>query len=145
MPACLNKVQLIGNLGRDPEIRTMQSGARVVNLSIATSETWTDKHSGERREQVEWHRVVMFGDQRVDIAETYLRKGSKIYVEGSLKTRKWTGRHNEDHFTTEIVLQPFNGKFIMLPITSNGREGTEGNDEPSSPPSRDDLDDDIPF
>ena len=83
--------------------------------------------------------------QRIDIAETYLRKGSKIYVEGSLKTRKWTGRHNEDHFTTEIVLQPFNGKFIMLPITSNGREGTEGNDEPSSPPSRDDLDDDIPF
>ena len=122
----------------------MQSGVRVVTLSMATNETWTDKHSGERREQVEWHRVVMFGDQLADIAETYLRKGSKIYVEGSLKTRKWTGRHNEDHFTTEIVLQPHRGKFIMLP-GSSGREETEGADGPSSPPSRDDLDDDIPF
>lgn len=114
MAGYLNKVQLIGNLGHDPEVCSMQSGAKVVNLSIATTESWTDKRSGECREQTEWHRVVIFSDGLANVVERYLRKASKLYVEGSLKTRKWTDQHNEERFTTEIVLQPFNGKLIML-------------------------------
>ena len=141
MPACLNKVQLIGNLGRDPEVRTMQSGGKVVNLSIATTESWIDKRSGERREQTEWHRVVIFSDGLANIVETYLRTGSKVYIEGSLKTRKWTDQHNQERFTTEIVVQPFNGKLIMLD-GANAREGTNGRS--SSVPSGGDLDGEIP-
>lgn len=142
MPACLNKVQLIGNLGRDPEVRTMQSGGKVVNLSIATTGSWIDKRSGERREQTEWHRVVIFSDGLANIVETYLRTGSKVYIEGSLKTRKWTDQHNQERFTTEIVVQPFNGKLIMLD-GANAREGTNGRS--SSVPSGGDLDGEIPF
>ena len=151
MAGYLNKAQVIGNLGRDPEVRTMPSGAKVVNLSIATTETWTDKRSGERREQTEWHRVVIFSDGLANVVETYLRKGSKIYVEGSLKSRKWSDQHNEDRYTTEIVLQPFNGKLIMLDGT-NGRNDTAGSASgPTTNGSAPDAsggansDDEIPF
>ena len=142
MAGYLNKVQLIGNLGRDPEVRTMQAGSKVVNLSIATTESWTDKHSGERREQTEWHRVVVFSDGLATIIERYLQKGSKVYVEGSLKTRKWTDQHNQERYATEIVLQPYNGKLIMLDGTSS-RETSNG--RPSTASTGSDLDDDIPF
>jgi single-strand DNA-binding protein len=142
MAGYLNKVQLIGNLGRDPEIRALQSGGKVVNLSIATSESWTDKRSGERREQTEWHRVVIFSDGLANVVETYLHKGSKVYVEGSLKTRKWTDQGNVERFSTEIVLQPFNGKLIML----DGTNGRDANNARSSNESTDkELDDNIPF
>jgi single-strand DNA-binding protein len=142
MAGYLNKVQLIGNLGRDPEIRTTQNGGKVVNLSIATSESWTDKHSGERREQTEWHRIVIFSDGLVNVSETYLHKGSKVYVEGSLKTRKWTDQGNAERFSTEIVLQPFNGKLIMLD-GPNGRE--PNNTRAPGGPTDKDLDDEIPY
>jgi single-strand DNA-binding protein len=142
MAGYLNKVQLIGNLGRDPEVRTLQNGGKVVNLSIATTESWTDKQSGERREQTEWHRVVIFSDGLARIAETYLHKGSKVYVEGSLKTRKWTDQSNVERFNTEIVLQPFNGKFIMLDGT-NGRDANTA--RPSNESTDQHLDDHIPF
>lgn len=142
MAGYLNKVQLIGNLGRDPEVRTMQAGSKVVNLSIATTESWTDKHSGERREQTEWHRVVVFSDGLATIIERYLQKGSKVYVEGSLKTRKWTDQHNQERYATEIVLQPYNGKLIMLDSTSS-RETSNG--RPSTASTGSDLDDEIPF
>jgi len=142
MAGYINKVQLIGNLGRDPEIRSLQSGTKVVNLSIATTESWTDKRSRERREQTEWHRVVIFSDGLANVVETYLHKGSKVYVEGSLKTRKWTDQRNEERLTTEIVLQPFNGKLIMLDSATN-RE--TNNTQSSSAPTDNGLSDDIPF
>lgn len=142
MAGYLNKVQLIGNLGRDPEVRTLQSGGKVVNLSIATSESWIDKRSGEHREQTEWHRVVIFSDGLANVVETYLHKGSKVYVEGALKTRKWTDQHNEERYSTEVVLQPFNGKLIML----DGASGRDTNNaRPSSEPTNKDLDEHIPF
>jgi single-strand DNA-binding protein len=142
MAGYLNKVQLIGNLGRDPEIRTLQSGGKVANLSIATSESWTDKRSGERREQTEWHRIVIFTEVLANIVETHLHKGSKVYVEGSLKTHKWTDQGNAERFSTEIVLQPFNGKLIML----DGPNSRETN-SPRSPSTATEngLGDDIPF
>lgn len=142
MAGYLNKVQLIGNLGRDPEVRTMQAGGKVVNLSIATTESWTDKHSGERREQTEWHRIVIFSDGLAKVVERYLHKGSKVYVEGSLKTRKWTDQNNEDRYSTEVVLQPYNGKLIMLD-GSNGREASTG--RPASAHTDGNIDDEIPF
>jgi single-strand DNA-binding protein len=135
MAGYLNKVQLIGNLGRDPEIRSLQSGGKVVHLSIATTESWSDKRSGERREQTEWHRVVIFSDGLANVVETYLHKGSKVYIEGSLKTRKWTDQRNEDRFTTEIVLQPFNGKLIMLD-GANNRDANDGRDSSDDATSR---------
>jgi single-strand DNA-binding protein len=142
MAGYLNKVQLIGNLGRDPDVRTLQSGGKVVNLSIATSESWTDKRSGERREQTEWHRVVIFSDGLANVVETYLHKGSKVYVEGSLKTRKWADQSNVERFSTEIVLQPFNGKLIMLD-GPGGREANDGRDP--GPASDNGPDDEIPY
>jgi len=151
MAGYLNKVQVLGNLGRDPEVRSMQNGGKVVNLSIATTESWTDKHSGERREQTEWHRVVIFSDGLATVVETYLRKGSKVFVEGSLKTRKWTDQHNEERHTTEIVLQPYNGKLIMLD-GANGRgdsggstSGSTGSGSSSNASGGGSLDDSIPF
>ena len=114
MAGSVNKVILVGNLGRDPEIRTMQNGGRVANLSLATSETWRDRQSGERREKTEWHRVVIFNDNLVDVAEKYLRKGSKIYVEGQLQTRKWQDQSGQDRYSTEVVLQRFRGELTML-------------------------------
>ena len=114
MAGSVNKALIIGNLGRDPEVRNTQSGAKIVNLSVATSETWKDRGSGERREKTEWHRVVIFNDQMADLAEKYLRKGSKVYVEGQVQTRKWTANDGVEKYTTEIVLQRYRGVLNML-------------------------------
>jgi single-strand DNA-binding protein len=158
MAGSVNKVILIGNLGADPEIRSLNSGDRVANLRIATSETWRDRASGERKERTEWHRVVIFNDGLVKVAEQYLRKGSKVYIEGSIQTRKWSDQSGQEKFSTEIVLQKYRGELTML----DGRgEGGGGGDEggygggfssgprnQSSGPREDfsaDLDDEIPF
>jgi len=127
MAGSVNKVILIGNLGRDPEVRTMQNGGKVANLSIATSETWKDKSSGERKEKTEWHRVVIFGSL-ADIAEKYLKKGSKVYVSGSLQTRKWTDQSGAEKYTTEVVLQGFGGELTMLDGKGGGGGGGMGDD-----------------
>ena len=120
MAGSVNKVILVGNLGRDPEIRSMQSGEEVCQLSIATSETWRDKSSGERKERTEWHRVVIFNENLVKIAKQYLKKGAKVYLEGSLQTRKWTDKDGQEKFTTEVVLQRYRGELTML---DGGRDG----------------------
>jgi single-strand DNA-binding protein len=122
MAGSVNKVILIGNLGRDPEIRSMQSGGKVAQLSVATSETWRDKNSGERQERTEWHRVVIFDERLVEVVEKYLKKGQKVYVEGQLQTRKWTDNQGQERYTTEVVLQRFRGELTML----SGREGGGG-------------------
>jgi single-strand DNA-binding protein len=119
MAGSVNKVILVGNLGRDPEIRTMQSGGRLCNLSVATSESWKDRNSGERREKTEWHRVVIFNDALAGVAERYLRKGSKVYLEGQLETRKWTDNAGVEKYSTEVVLRPYRGELTML----DGRDG----------------------
>lgn len=124
MSGSVNKVILVGNLGRDPEIRFMQSGDKVVNLAIATSERWTDRTSGERKEKTEWHRVVVFDQNIADVAEKYLKKGSKVYLEGQLQTRKWTDQSGVEKFTTEVVLQRFRGTLTML--SGRGEEGGGG-------------------
>ena len=113
----LNRVELVGNVGKDPEIRTTQDGQKIVNLSLATSESWTDKNSGERKERTEWHRVVIFNDRLADVAEKYVLKGSKIYVEGQLQTRKWTDQQGQERYSTEVVVQRFRGDIGLL---SNG-------------------------
>lgn len=172
MAGSVNKVILVGNLGRDPEIRSMQSGEEIAQLSLATSETWKDKASGERKERTEWHRVVIFNENLVKVAKSYLKKGSKVYIEGSLQTRKWTDKDGAEKYTTEVVLQRFRGELTML----DGREGGGGgggsyggggDDYGSSggaggssggysggggrssgggtAPRRDDMDDEIPF
>jgi single-strand DNA-binding protein len=160
MAGSVNKVILIGNLGRDPEIRSFQNGGRVCNLSVATSESWRDKASGERKERTEWHRVAIFNDRLVDVAEKYLKKGSKVYLEGQLETRKWTDQSGQEKYTTEVVLRQFRGELTMLDGRGGGGGGTSGPDDdmgnggggPSggggSPPrgkKSDVLDDDIPF
>ncbi len=114
MAGSVNKVILIGNLGNDPEIRTSQDGRKIVNFSVATSDAWKDKSSGERREKTEWHRVVIFSEGLAGIAERFLRKGSKVYLEGSLQTRKWTGNDGLEKYTTEVILQGFNSTLTML-------------------------------
>src|ERR1700741_1264696 len=114
MAGSVNKVILVGNLGADPEIRTLNSGDRVANLRLATSETWRDRSSGERKERTKWHRGVIFNDNLVKVAESYLRKGSKVYVEGSLQTRKWSDQSGQEKFSTEVVLQKFRGELTML-------------------------------
>lgn len=120
--ASVNKVILVGNLGRDPEVRSFQNGGRVANLRIATSETWKDKQSGERKERTEWHTVAIMADGLVGIAEKYLRKGSKVYIEGQLETRKWQDQAGNDRYSTEVVLRPYNGTLVLL----DGRQGGEG-------------------
>jgi single-strand DNA-binding protein len=158
MAGSVNKVILVGNLGRDPEIRSTQSGMRVANLSVATSENWRDKATGERREKTEWHRVVIFNDRLVEVVEKYLRKGSKIYVEGSLQTRKWTDQSGQERYTTEVVLQGFRGELTMLDgrgaegggmadagAEPGGYSGPSGGGGGRPPSSGSDLDDDIPF
>ncbi|HLI65510.1 MAG TPA: single-stranded DNA-binding protein [Caulobacteraceae bacterium] len=125
MAGSVNKVILIGNLGADPEIRTLNSGDRVANLRVATSETWRDRQSGERRERTEWHRVVIFNDNLVKVAESYLKKGSKVYLEGAIQTRKWTDNAGVEKFSTEVVLQKFRGELTML----DGRGGDAERDE----------------
>lgn len=153
MAGSLNKVMLIGNLGKDPEVRRMSSGEPVVNLSVATSESWRDKSSGERKERTEWHRVVIFNENLAKVAEQYLKKGAKVYLEGALQTRKWTDKDGAEKYSTEIVLQRFRGELVMLDGRSDsagaggggysgGRAG--GSDGPASF-ERDDLDDEIPF
>jgi single-strand DNA-binding protein len=133
MAGSLNRVQLIGNLGRDPEIRSLQNGSKVADLSIATSESWTDKQTGERKEQTEWHRVVIWIEPIVKVVEQYLRKGSKVMIEGKLSTRKWQDQSGADRYTTEIVLSGYNGQLIMLGDAGGG-EGRRGPPPADSPP-----------
>ncbi|MDR3509707.1 MAG: single-stranded DNA-binding protein [Caulobacteraceae bacterium] len=125
MAGSVNKVILVGNLGKDPEIRTLTSGDRVANLTVATSETWRDRQSGERKEKTEWHRVVIFNDNLVKVAESYLRKGAKVYIEGSLQTRKWTDQSGQEKYSTEVVLQKFRGELTMLDGKGGGSDERE--------------------
>jgi single-strand DNA-binding protein len=161
MAGSVNKVILVGNLGRDPEVRHTQAGGLIVQLSVATSENWRDKASGERKERTEWHRVVIFNEKLAEVAQKYLRKGAKVYVEGQLQTRKWTDQSGVEKYTTEVVLPRFGGTMTML----DGRGGEGGGDYNSDyggasgagagagggdraaaqPPMRGDMDDDIPF
>jgi len=154
MAASLNKVTLIGALGRDPESRSFQNGGKVVELRIATSETWKDRNSGEKKERTEWHTVKLFSEGLANVAERYLRKGSKVYIEGQLQTRKWQDQDGKDRYSTEVVLQGFDAKLLML----DGPQGSTGANE-QRPASEqlggggggfaddldDDLDDDVPF
>lgn len=149
MAGSVNKVILVGNLGRDPEIRTMQNGDKVANLSLATSESWRDKSSGERKERTEWHRITIFNEGLVKVCESYLSKGSTIYVEGQLQTRKWTDQQGVEKYATEVVLKPFNGVLTMLGGGNRSGDG-ERRDTPSTNQSQGhsegyDLNDDIPF
>ena len=167
MAGSVNKVILVGNLGRDPEIRRTQDGRPIANLSVATSESWRDKTTGERKEKTEWHRVVIFNEGLCKIAEQYLKKGSKVYLEGSLQTRKWQDKDGQDKYSTEVVLQGFNSTLTMLDTRAGGAGGggsfggdDSGSDFGSSGPSsggarkpamasaggkRGDMDDEIPF
>lgn len=165
MAGSINKVILVGNLGRDPEVRTMQDGNPVVNLSIATSESWKDRNSGERREKTEWHRVVIFNEALAKVAQNYLKKGSKVYLEGQLQTRKWTDQSGQEKYTTEVVLQRYRGELTMLdgrgeggggyqsdqggygaPSSGGGAGGGyEGGAPSQAPMGGGDLDDEIPF
>ena len=120
MAGSVNKVILVGNLGKDPEVRSTQDGSKIVNLTLATSETWNDRASGEKKEKTEWHKVVIFNDRTADVAERFLKKGAKIYVEGSLQTRKWTDQQGQEKYTTEVVIGRFNGALTMLDTRSGG-------------------------
>jgi single-strand DNA-binding protein len=122
MAGSVNKVILVGNLGKDPEVRTTQDGTKIVNLTLATSENWTDRSSGERKERTEWHRVVIFNDRIGDVAERYLRKGRKVYIEGSLQTRKWTDQGGQERYTTEVVIGRFRGELVLID-SQRGEEG----------------------
>jgi single-strand DNA-binding protein len=160
MANSVNKVTLIGNLGKDPEVRSAQSGMKIVNLAVATSDSWNDKMSGERKEKTEWHRVVIMNEQLADIAEKYLKKGSKVYVEGQLQTRKWTDNAGQEKYTTEVLLGRFNAQMVLLDRPSGGG-GTSDEYEPrAAAPARapakaaasgwdtrpsNDIDDEIPF
>ncbi|MBW4961040.1 single-stranded DNA-binding protein [Sulfitobacter sp. CW3] len=133
MAGSVNKVILIGNLGRDPEVRSFQNGGKVCNLRIATSETWKDRNTGERREKTEWHSVAIFQEGLVRIAEQYLKKGSKVYIEGQLQTRKWQDQSGTDRYSTEVVLQGFNGTLTMLDGPTGGGSGGGGGGYDSGP------------
>lgn len=139
--ASVNKVIILGNLGRDPETRTFQNGSKVCNLRIATSETWKDRETGERRERTEWHSVAIFNEALVRIAEQYLRKGSKVYIEGQLETRKWQDQSGQDRYSTEVVLRPYRGELTLLDGRSNTQQ--ERREEPQG--RGPDLEDDIPW
>ena len=156
MAGSVNKVILIGNLGKDPEVRSFPNGGRVANFSVATSETWKDKATGERKERTEWHRVSIYNENLVGIAEKYLKKGSKVYIEGQLETRKYE-KDGRDVYTTEVVLRPYNGNLTMLDSKGGSREGAS-NDVAEEPvamaagsggsfgaSSKSDMDDEIPF
>lgn len=157
MAGSVNKVILVGNLGADPEIRSLGSGDRVANLRIATSETWRDRTSGERKEKTEWHRVVIFNENLVKVAESYLKKGAKVYIEGAIQTRKWADASGQEKFSTEIVLQKFRGELTMLDGRAGDGEremGESGSSFGGAPRGRSsapreefsaDLDDEIPF
>lgn len=155
MAGSVNKVILVGNLGRDPEIRSTQDGTKIANLSIATSDQWKDRMTGERKDRTEWHRVVIFNERLVDVVEKYIKKGAKLYLEGQLQTRKWTDQGGQERYTTEVVLPKFRGELTMLDgRSSEGNESSYSFEEAPSfstsgaqePAKRfDDLDDDIPF
>ncbi|HLK83502.1 MAG TPA: single-stranded DNA-binding protein [Xanthobacteraceae bacterium] len=166
MGGCVNKVILIGNLGADPEIRRTQDGRPIANLRLATTDTWRDKMTGERRERTEWHRVVIFNENLAKIAEQYLKKGAKVYVEGQLQTRKWQDQQGQDRYTTEVVLQGFAGQLTMLdragagggsaggdfgPDDNGSNFGSFGGRSPARQPAlagagmRDDMNDEVPF
>ena len=146
MAGSVNKVILIGNLGKDPEIRSTQAGDKIVSFSLATSETWNDRLSGERKERTEWHRIVVFNEQIVGVAEKYLRKGAKVYVEGQLQTRKWTDQSGQEKYSTEIVLARFKGEMTML-SSANGaaRPATRAEGSGYLPRTGGDMDDEIQF
>ena len=163
MAGSVNKVILIGNLGADPEVRTFQNGGKVCNLRIATSETWKDRNTGERKERTEWHSVAIFNENLARLAEQYLRKGSKVYIEGKLETRKWQDQSGQDRYSTEVVLRPYAGELTFLDSRNEGGGGVvvygddrgsgyddrssygggSGGDQPA--PAGGDLDDEIPF
>lgn len=156
MAGSINKVILVGNLGRDPEVRTFQNGDKVVNINLATSETWKDRNTGEKRERTEWHRVAIFGGV-AGVAEKYTRKGSKVYIEGKLETRKWQDQSGQDRYSTEVVIRPYGGNLVLLG-DSGGRSGDGGYSGYSGDPGPGasggasgggtapaDLDDEIPF
>ncbi|MBS0519680.1 MAG: single-stranded DNA-binding protein [Proteobacteria bacterium] len=165
MAGSVNKVILVGNLGRDPEVRSMQDGRSMVNMSVATSDTWRDRQSGERKERTEWHRVVIFNEKLAEVAQKYIRKGSKVYVEGQLATRKWTDQNGQERYTTEVVIPRFGGALTMLDgrggeggggfggpdddmgggMPSGGGGGSGGGRPASRGSSKAELDDDIPF
>jgi len=146
MSGSINKVILVGNLGRDPEVRTMQDGSIVVNLSIATGESWKDRSTGERKERTEWNRVVIFNETLAKVAQNYLKKGSTVYIEGQLQTRKWTDQSGQEKYTTEIVLQRYRGELTMLGgkgDTGSFNDGAQGGSDQGF--GGGDLDDSIPF
>lgn len=156
MAGSVNKVIIVGNLGRDPEIRRTQDGKPIANLTVATSENWRDKSSGERKEKTEWHRVVIFNEGLCKVAEQYLKKGAKVYVEGSLQTRKWTDKDSVERYSTEVVLNGFNSVLTMLDSKSDDAPAARERPDDIRPPmgntprqaadhSRDDMDDEIPF
>ena len=146
MAGSVNKVILVGALGRDPEVRNTQAGGRVVNLSVATSETWKDRGSGERKERTEWHRIVIWNDKIGEIAERYLRKGSKVYLEGTLQTRKWTDNSGAEKYSTEVVLGQYRGELVMLDTRGDNGGGRTATPAPREPAGRpDDFSDDMPF
>ena len=161
MAGSVNKVILVGNLGRDPEVKSMQDGRSMVNMSVATSDTWRDRQSGERKERTEWHRVVIFNEKLAEVAQKYVRKGSKVYVEGQLSTRKWTDQSGQERYTTEVVIPRFGGALTMLDGRGDGGGASAGggmDEDLGAPPnggsggagrpatrSKAELDDDIPF
>jgi single-strand DNA-binding protein len=152
MAGSVNKVILVGNLGRDPEVRTFQNGGKVCNLRVATTENWKDRNTGERRERTEWHSVAIFSEPLARIAEQYLRKGSKVYLEGQLETRKWQDQSGQDRYTTEVVLRPYKGELTLLDSRGGGaaddRESSAGYDDRGGESPRsgyNDMDDEIPF
>jgi single-strand DNA-binding protein len=149
MSGSVNKAILVGNLGKDPEIRRTQDGKPIANLTIATSESWRDKSSGERKEKTEWHRVVIFNEGLCNIAEQYLKKGAKVYVEGALQTRKWKDKDGVEKYSTEVVLQGFNSSLAMLDSRGGGEAQSDQpaprERKPAMVGARDDIDDEIPF
>lgn len=147
MAGSVNKVILIGNLGADPEVRSFQNGGKVANMRIATSETWKDKNSGEKKERTEWHTVAVFAEGLVRIVEQYLSKGSKVYIEGQLETRKWQDQSGADRYSTEIVLRPYAGTLVMLSGQGGGQGGGSqgGQDQGAPSGGGSDMDDEIPF
>ncbi len=156
MAVSINKVILVGNLGADPRVSNTQSGAKIVNLSVATTDSWRDKLSGERKDRTEWHRVVIFNPQLAEVAEKYLHKGSKVYLEGQLQTRKWEDSNGQEKYTTEVVLQNFSSNLVLLDARGDGvpaggndvfspASGSAGWDASAAPAASADLDDDIPF
>lgn len=147
MAGSVNKVILIGNLGRDPDVRQTQDGFKIVSFSVATGESWKDKTTGERKERTEWHRIVVLNEKLSEIAEKYLKKGSKVYIEGQSQTRKWTDQAGQERYTTEVVVPRFRGEITLLDAKSNSNNQNstpEHNDYPSNS-SFDELNDDIPF